>query len=73
MKDRAGNLRHADVVAHYVVEKLRPGSDLSYKIATVRITRGWKGVKTGARLDVEFGGEESYTFPKSAKGRKRRL
>jgi uncharacterized protein YjbI with pentapeptide repeats len=59
VKDRAGNLRQADVVADYVVEKLRPGSDLSYKIATVRVTRGWKGVKTGARLDVEFGGEES--------------
>lgn len=59
VKDRAGNLRQADVVADYVVEKLRPGSDGSYKIATVRITRGWKGAKTGARLDVEFGGEES--------------
>jgi len=59
VKDWAGNLRQADVVADYVVEKLRPGSDNSYKIATVRVTRGWKGAKTGARLDVEFGGEES--------------
>lgn len=59
VKDWAGNLRQADVVADYVVEKLRPGSDLSYKIATVRVTRGWKGAKTGVRLDVEFGGEES--------------
>lgn len=59
MKDWAGNLRQADVVADYVVEKLRPGADRSYKIATVTVTRGWKGAKTGARLDVEFGGEES--------------
>jgi uncharacterized protein YjbI with pentapeptide repeats len=59
VKDWAGNLRHADVVADYVVEKLRLGSDSSYKIATVRVTRGWKGAKTGARLDVEFGGDST--------------
>ncbi|MGB5084928.1 MAG: pentapeptide repeat-containing protein [Methylocystis silviterrae] len=59
VKDWAGNLRQVDAVADYVVEKLRPGPDPSDKIATVRVTRGWKGVKTGARLDVEFGGEES--------------
>jgi uncharacterized protein YjbI with pentapeptide repeats len=63
VKDWAGNLRQADVVADYVVEKLRPSSDPSYKIATVRVTRGWKGAKTGARLDVEFGGEDSCPTP----------
>ncbi|AZG76359.1 pentapeptide repeat-containing protein [Methylocystis rosea] len=59
VKDWAGNLRQADVVADYVVEKLRPGPDPSDKIATVRVTRGWKGAKTGARLDVEFGGDST--------------
>ncbi|MGD9544799.1 MAG: pentapeptide repeat-containing protein [Methylocystis sp.] len=59
VKDGAGNLRQADVVADFVVEKLRPGSDRSYKIATVRVTRGWKGANTGARLDVEFGGDST--------------
>ena len=63
VKDWAGNLRQADVVADYVVEKLRPGSDRSYTIATVTVTRGWKGAKTGARLDVEFGGEDSCPTP----------
>ncbi len=63
VKDWAGNLRQADVVADYVVEKLRPGSDRMYTVATVRVTRGWKGVKTGARLDVEFGGEDSCPTP----------
>ncbi|MFA6207440.1 MAG: hypothetical protein WC689_14610 [Methylocystis sp.] len=59
VKDRAGNLRQADLVADYVVEKLRPGPHPSDKIATVRVTRGWKGAKTGARLDVEFGGDST--------------
>jgi hypothetical protein len=63
VKDWAGNLRQADVVADYVVEKLRPSSDPSYKIATVRVTRGWKHAKNGARLDVEFGGEDSCPTP----------
>jgi uncharacterized protein YjbI with pentapeptide repeats len=59
VEDWAGNLRQADVVADYVVEKLRPSSDPCYKIATVVVTRAWKGAKTGARLDVEFGGDST--------------
>lgn len=63
VKDWAGNLRHADVVADYVVEKLRPAPNRFDTIATVGVTRGWKGAKTGARLDVEFGGEDSCPTP----------
>jgi uncharacterized protein YjbI with pentapeptide repeats len=50
--DWEGNLRRATIVADYRVERLRPTKDPDTKIATVLITRGWKGAKAGDRIEI---------------------
>jgi hypothetical protein len=57
--DPGGDIRKTAIIADTVVTRVRPlRGSVNGGVVTLRVTKGWKGVETGAQIDVECSGED---------------